>query len=339
MFRKIFISFLFFLTQSFSFSQNSLINAEELFQNLQNSTETEVVETPLSYWDTFINSFGSFADYTWREITFQVEPWYVNYFWWLVILSLVVWLLEIALPWRKNQAIIRKDFWLDAFFMFFNFYIFKLIIFMAFSNVSEMAFKDLFGGDLSKFALIDLKSIPGWAQLLIFFIATDFIQWFTHVMLHRFNFLWRFHKVHHSVEQMGFAAHLRYHWMENVIYTPMKYIAVMLIGGFTPEQAFVVFYFAIAIGHLNHSNINLSYGPLKYILNNPKMHIWHHAYELPKERSKGANFGITLSIWDYIFRTNYVPKDGRDIKLGFDGMEKFPKKFLGMTIYGFKKEN
>jgi sterol desaturase/sphingolipid hydroxylase (fatty acid hydroxylase superfamily) len=137
---------------------------------------------------------------------------------------------------------------------------------------------------------------------------------------------------------MGFAAHLRYHWMENVFYTPMKYIAVMLICGFEPAQAFIVYYFAIAIGHLNHANINMSYGPLKYIINNPKMHIWHHAYALPKERSKGVNFGITLSLWDYIFRTNYIPEDGRDIKLGFEGMEKFPKKFMGLTFHGFRKQ-
>lgn len=290
------------------------------------------------YLETFVQSFSDFANYTWNEITFQVSPWYINYFWLLIILSLVVWGLEMVFPWRKNQPLLRKDFWIDAFFMFFNFYIFKLIIFIAFSNVAELAFKDLFGGDLSKFALIDLRHLNWYLQLLIFFLITDFIQWFTHVLLHRFTFLWRFHKVHHSVEEMGFAAHLRYHWMENVFYTPMKYIAVMLIGGFTPEQAFIVFYFAIAIGHLNHSNIGWSYGPLKYILNNPKMHIWHHAYNLPKSHRYGANYGITLSIWDYIFRTNYIPSDGRDIKLGFVGIEKFPKKFIPLNLYGFRKE-
>ncbi|MBK9190449.1 MAG: sterol desaturase family protein [Crocinitomicaceae bacterium] len=291
------------------------------------------------YIDTFLKSFSDFARYTWNEITFNVDPWYVNYFWWLVILSLVVWGLEIAFPWRKNQPTLRKDFWIDAFFMFFNFYIFKLVIFMAFSNVTEMAFKDLFGGDLKSLALFDISTLPAIAQLVIFFVITDFIQWFTHVLLHRYNFLWKFHKVHHSVEEMGFAAHLRYHWMENVFYSPMKYIAVMLIGGFTPEQAFIVFYFAIAIGHLNHANIGISYGPLKYILNNPKMHIWHHAYELSPQHKYGANFGITLSIWDYIFRTNYIPSDGRDIKLGFDGIEKFPKKFVPLNLYGFRKKD
>jgi len=290
-----------------------------------------------NYSDTFLGSFSNFADYTWREITFQVEPWYVNYFWWLFVLSLVVWILEIAFPWRKEQAVIRKDFWLDAFYMLFNFYIFKLIIFMAFSNVTEMLFTDLMGGDLNYITLINIRDYPVWTQLIIFFVATDFIQWITHILLHRYKLLWEFHKVHHSVEQMGFAAHLRYHWMENVFYTPMKYIAVMLIGGFTPDQAFIVFYFAIAIGHLNHANIKLDYGPLKYILNNPKMHIWHHAMSLPEDRQKGVNFGISLSIWDYLFKSNYIPSNGRDIELGFVNKVKFPKTFAKQLFYGFGK--
>ena len=291
-----------------------------------------------NYTEIFIQSFKNFANYTWNEVTFQVEPWYINYFWWLIVLSIAVWTLEIIFPWRKNQSIFRKDFWLDAFFMFFNFYIFKLVIFMAFSNVTEAGFKSLFGGDLSSLAIFDMSGLSVWLQLIIFFIATDFIQWFTHVMLHRFNFLWRFHKVHHSVEQMGFAAHLRFHWMENIFYTPMKFIVVMLLGGFTPEMAYIVFYASIAIGHLNHANLGWDYGPFKYILNNPKMHIWHHAKELPADHRKGANFGISLSIWDYLFRTDYIPRSGRDIELGFEDLEEYPKSFWGLILSGFKKK-
>jgi len=289
----------------------------------------------MEYLDLIVSAYQNFADYTWREITFQVSPWYVNYFWWLVALSLAVWALEIVFPWRKDQPIFRKDFWLDAFYMFFNFYIFKIIIFAAFSSFSEKIFLDATGLDYKSLALIDISSLPGWAQLLIFFVFTDFVQWLTHVTLHRFEFLWRFHKVHHSVKQMGFAAHLRYHWMENVFYTPMKYIAVMLIGGFTPEQAFIVFYLAIAIGHLNHANLHWTYGPLKYIFNNPVMHLWHHVLELPEGRPRGINFGISLSVWDYLFGTASIPKDDGHIELGFPGMDRFPKSFFGQLFTGF----
>ena len=289
----------------------------------------------MNFLAIFENAYSNYANYLWSEITFQAKPWYQNYFWLLILLSVVVWGLELVFPWRKKQPKIRKDFWIDVFYMFFNFFIFNLIIFIAFCELTTEAVRLVFDGELPRIAFIDIQNYPAWLQLVVFFIATDFIQWLTHLMLHRFNFLWRFHKVHHSVEEMGFAAHLRYHWMENVFYTPMKYIVVMLIGGFHPEQAFIVYYISIAIGHLNHANIGWDYGPLKYVLNNPKMHIWHHAYDLPKQHSHGANFGISLSLWDYIFKTSYVPHSGRDIKLGFDKVDRFPRTFVKQLFIGF----
>ena len=68
------------------------------------------------------------------------------------------------------------------------------------------------------------------------------------------------------------------------------------------------------------------------------MHIWHHAKELPHERRFGVNFGITLSIWDYLFKKNYIPESGRDIELGFDEMESYPKGFFGLITSGFRKK-
>lgn len=290
----------------------------------------------MNYWNAFTQSFSNFGHYIWSEITFQVTPWYQNYFWLLIILSLVVWGLEIAFPWRKNQAIFRKDFWLDGFYMFFNFYIFALVISGFYELISLLATDA--GYTANSIAIINIQEMPKWLGLLLFFLLNDFVQWFTHVLLHRYTFLWRFHKVHHSVEEMGFAAHLRYHWMENVLYKPLKTLVVLLLVGGEPSDAFIVHYFAIAIGHLNHANLALDYGPFKYILNNPKMHIWHHAHELPEDRPYGMNFGISLSVWDYLFGTNYIPSNGRDIKLGFPGLKQFPKSFFGQLICGFRRE-
>ncbi len=187
-------------------------------------------------------------------------------------------------------------------------------------------------------ALINISNWPMWGQLLIFFIVLDFVQWFTHVLLHRYPFLWQFHQVHHSVKEMGFAAHLRYHWMENILYKPLKTFGVMILGGFEPEQAYIVHFLAITIGHFNHSNIKLTWGPLNYVLNNPVMHLYHHVYALP-EGKHGVNYGISLSLWDYIFKTNYIPEDSGTIELGFEGDEHFPKNFWNQIIYGFSKRN
>jgi sterol desaturase/sphingolipid hydroxylase (fatty acid hydroxylase superfamily) len=284
--------------------------------------------------DSFVNAIVGTLNWTWQSITFTV-PWYTNYFWGLIAISLIVWGLEIAFPWRKSQSIFRKDFWMDGFYMFFNFFIFSIVI-SGFYALIETGAQSV-GLTLSSFTLINLSQLPSWLQLLIFFVVLDFVQWFTHVLLHRYEWLWRFHQVHHSVEEMGFAAHLRYHWMENILYKPLKTFGVMILGGFEPEQAFIVHFIAISIGHLNHANIKITWGPLKYLFNNPVMHLWHHARYLPAEKKFGVNYGISLSIWDYLFRTNYIPNEVGSIPLGFDKLEKFPKTFLGQLLHGFKR--
>ena len=287
------------------------------------------------YLNTFINAINGTVDWTWKSILFEV-PWYTNYFWGLIAISLFVWILEIVFPWRKEQSVFRKDFWLDGFYMFFNFFIFSIAI-SGFYMLLQVGFSDI-GITNKSIALIAPSTWPLWLQLLVFFIILDFVQWFTHTLLHKYSFLWKFHKVHHSVKEMGFAAHLRYHWMENIFYKPLKTFAVMILFGFEPEQAYIVHFIAITIGHFNHANIKITWGPLKYIINNPVMHLQHHAYDVPEGRY-GVNFGISLSLWDYIFKTNYIPEDSGTIDLGFPGVDKFPKSFIDQNTYGFKKGN
>jgi len=263
----------------------------------------------------------------------------ISAFYMLIFLSLFIWMLEIVLPWRKNQSLIRKDFWIDAFYMFFNYFFFGLMIFAALRSTTSVLFSELMGAiGLPRHHIFNFfKNWPNWIQILTFFLLRDFVQWCVHVLLHRIPLLWRFHKLHHSVREMGFAAHLRYHFMENVVYQLAGFIVLSYILNFKLENAFYVYMIGTLIGHLNHANLGWDYGPLKYILNNPKMHIWHHVKELPKEHVKGINFGISLSCWDYLFKTNYIPSDGRDIELGFDGVEHYPEGFFEQQIEPFRK--
>jgi len=288
------------------------------------------------YIEAFVQAFNGSLNWTWKSMLFEVS-WCTNFFWGLMLISLVVWGFEILFPWRKNQNIFRRDFWLDAFYMYFNFFVFSIVI-SGFYKIVGVSFSE-FGVTIKSITLFDIAQLPNWLQLILFFVLLDFVQLFTHVLLHKYDFLWKFHQVHHSVKEMGFAAHLRYHWMENIFYKPLKTIAVMLLGGFEPTQAFIVHFVAISIGHLNHSNIKISWGRLRYVFNNPVMHLYHHAKSLPEERKKGVNFGISLSIWDYIFKTNYIPENSGTIALGWEGDENFPKSFIGQLLVGFKQNN
>jgi len=336
------------------------------------------------YWDIFVNGYSGYASYLLNEIT---NPSWNNYFYWLIAVSAVFFFFEAVIPWRKKQAIIRRDFWLDAFYMFFNFFIFSLIIYNAASDLIVNLFNDGIGA-MTGFNLQannPMQNFPYWSILLIGFIVRDFVQWWVHRLLHFNEKLWEFHKVHHSVAEMGFAAHLRYHWMENIVYRTLEYIPLALLG-IGLYDFFVIHIFTLAWGHYNHANISLDkritggivglilgviiaygladvnlvsdpsfavklsiimvatsigafvVGPvMKYLFNSPEMHIWHHSYELPEDRRTGVNFGLTLALWDYIFGTAYIPHDGREIKLGFPGVEKFPEGFIEQTVVGVKR--
>ncbi len=338
------------------------------------------------YLEIFIEGYKGYAGYLYQEIT---NPSFKNYFYWLILVSLFFFVLEVVIPWRKKQQIFRKDFWLDGFYMFFNFFLFSLIIYNAASDVIVNLFNDVIKGLSGGFdlqALNPMNSWPMWLILITGFIVRDFVQWWIHRLLHKSDFLWQFHQVHHSVEEMGFAAHLRYHWMENIVYRSFEYIPLALLG-IGLHDFFIIHIFTLAWGHYNHSNISVSHrvtggilaaligliisqnlldfnlienptmmssllvmgfsvllgifvlGPImKYIFNSPEMHIWHHSYELPEERRFGINFGLTLSVWDYIFKTAYIPFSGKDIRLGFPGIEKFPSTFLKQNILGFNKK-
>ena len=289
----------------------------------------------MNYFDIFVTGYKNYASYMWGEV---LNPHWQNYFYWLMGVSIFFYLLERVKPWRKKQPKIRKDFWLDAFYMFFNFFIFSLIIYNGLSDVFVELFKDL----LTSFGIENLVAfeVDTWSrvsQLLLMFVFRDFIQWNIHRLLHWSPKLWEFHKVHHSVREMGFAAHLRYHWVENVVYRGIEYIPLAMIG-FGINDFFIIHIIALSIGHFNHSNFTIPIGPLKYLFNNPQMHIWHHVKAFPDSHKNGVNFGISLSLWDYLFKTSYIPSVGRDIELGFYGLEKFPETFIKQNMYGFKNK-
>ena len=120
------------------------------------------------YLDAFINAFVGTVDWTWKSIIFDV-PWYNNYFWGLIAISLIVWVLEMIFPWRKKQSIIRKDFWLDGFYMFFNFFIFSIII-SGIYKVLELLFAEV-NITSKSIAFFDTSGWTIWMQLFVFFIV------------------------------------------------------------------------------------------------------------------------------------------------------------------------
>jgi sterol desaturase/sphingolipid hydroxylase (fatty acid hydroxylase superfamily) len=288
-----------------------------------------ITEAYSGYWQFFV---GQMLHPTWH-----------NYFYWLVGASVLIYVLELCFPWRKNQPTIRENFWIDAFYLFWNYFLFSLVIYNAVSTVFVELFKDFLGiFGVTNLVAIYVGNLPWWVQLLIIFVLRDFLQWSIHRLLHNVSWMWEFHKVHHSTEVMGFAALMRYHFMEHFFYRSLEYIPLAMMG-FGISDFFIVHMFTFITGQLGHANLHINLGPLKYILNGPQMHLWHHAKEFPASHPKGINFGITLSVWDYLFKTNYQPFDDENLPVGLSDGDKLPTGFIAqnvepfLKVFGFRK--
>ena len=123
------------------------------------------------YIEIIKNAYSGYWNYLKNSVLFEVQL--ENYFYGLIIISLFIWLLELRFPWRKNQPVFRKDFWLDTFYMFFNFFLLNLIVLTALSNVTEQLLNDTLGIvnlSVASFQLFDVNSFPYILKLLVFFI-------------------------------------------------------------------------------------------------------------------------------------------------------------------------
>jgi len=257
-----------------------------------------------------------------------LHPGWGNFFWLLVVLSLIVFALEVRFPWRRDQEVLRPELGLDIFYMFFNMFLFPLLGYAALSSLLAGTFEKV-GFVQSLRGWISLRELPGAVQIVFLFVIRDFLQWNIHIVLHHVPFLWKLHEVHHSAEQMSFPVHLRYHWVENIIYRVPEYLLFLLIGS-NVTDVFIIYVVSLTFGHLNHANFRMRWGPLKYIFNNSQMHLWHHAKDLPNRY--GVNYAISLSLWDWLFQTAYAPPKA-PAGIGLRDEPHFPRGFFRQLVW------
>ena len=82
---------------------------------------------------------------------------------------------------------------------------------------------------------------------------------------------------------------------------------------------------------------NLFHHKISRNVNGPQMHLWHHVKDMPATHPFGFNYGITLSVWDYLFKTNHWPSDNENLPVGLPDKENFPEDFVGQTIRPFQR--
>ncbi len=252
-----------------------------------------------------------------------------GYFFWLLVVSAFCLVLERIWPWRKQQKMVRRQFVQDLFWLFFNGHYAGILV----AYVAAYLFMWAMPSIEQARGLNLLAATPAWVQFIAFFLLKDFFEWCIHNMLHRVSWMWEFHKLHHSIEELDWIGNFRFHWMEIIIYQGLTYLPLIILG-VQSNVILVIAVVATLIGHLNHSNLRISWGPLRYVINSPRMHVWHHDRDWPAERPYGVNFAICLSLWDWLFGTAYWPTPAQSPtqqpkRLGFHGMEHYPDTLVG----------
>ena len=176
---------------------------------------------------------------------------------------------------------------------------------------------------------------------LAFFLVYDFGRYLAHYLQHRIDFLWHFHKVHHSAEVLTPFTAFRAHPVDLVIMATFPAATTGIINGifnyWTGGSTGLYLFFGLHIlifiynlvGNLRHTHVWLSYGPfLNLIFISPAQHQIHHSIE---QHHWGRNMGFALAFWDKLFGTLYVPHEHEHFEIGLgDGTERHYHGVIGM---------
>jgi len=172
---------------------------------------------------------------------------------------------------------------------------------------------------------------PLWAQALVAIAAGDLGIYAIHRLQHRVPWLWRFHAVHHSAEEMDWLVALRFHPFD-LFLTRAASLAPLIALDLAPAAIAV----CVAVfgwqSWLVHANVRVKYGPLRWALVSPQFHHWHHAAE---RDAYDTNFASLLACWDVLFGTARLPRDLEPERYG--ASESVPAGYVARLSYPFRR--
>ncbi len=155
---------------------------------------------------------------------------------------------------------------------------------------------------------------PGWLLVPLTVVAMDGANWLAHYADHRLGFLWRFHAVHHSQEELSVLTSFRAH---PLMHTTGFVLATVPVVALMPQRpiAPVLITIYVCIGTLQHANLRWSFGPAGRVIVSPAYHRLHHARE-----DQRINLGVVLTIWDVLAGRARFPAAGAEVcRTGLDG--------------------
>ncbi len=151
--------------------------------------------------------------------------------------------------------------------------------------------------DIQPWALFDIET--NLATVLICIVLADLLYYWEHRLMHRLNFAWATHSVHHSSPEFNISVAYRFGPMDGV--WPLLGTAILVLLGFNPiVVAFAEIFVQLYQTPLHTEAIKKLPRPIEAVFNTPSHHRVHHG---SNPQYLDTNYGGIFIIWDRMFGT------------------------------------
>jgi len=152
---------------------------------------------------------------------------------------------------------------------------------------------------------------------LVYLLLLGFMEYWLHRALHHYEFLWRFHAIHHQIENLN-SARSYSHFGQEIIYMLLITTPLVLLIEAPQQHIMLVTTFYLVSNYYQHSDASaLSFpAPFRHIVAD---NIYHHQHHTRDTRHIGKNYASFFSFFDRIFGTQYIPDKNEFPQTGIDG--------------------
>ncbi len=240
------------------------------------------------------------------------------------IFRLAIWLLllmMIFVPLERffsvhQQKVLRKSFPVDLGYYFLNSLLPKMLL-IAPIAVIAWGLHHVVPGRLHSW----VAAMPLWARFAAALVVGEVGFYWGHRWTHQIPFLWRFHAIHHSAEEVDWLVNTRAHPLDIVFVRLCGFVPMFALGLAQPMVGrridvvpLLIMLVATLWGFFIHANLRWRFGWLGFLISTPAFHHWHHT----NDEHINKNYASMLPWMDRLFGTWYMPKKQWPTKYGTD---------------------
>jgi sterol desaturase/sphingolipid hydroxylase (fatty acid hydroxylase superfamily) len=245
----------------------------------------------------------------------------------LLLYSAVFIPLERLFALRADQPVFRRQWLIDLTYFFINSLLIEILTILTLEPALI-----LFDWARVGWVSTTVGSLPLVVQVPTLVLVADFTQYWVHRTFHAVSWLWPFHAIHHSVEEMDWLAGSRLHLVDVILTRGLTYVPIFVFG--FSESALMVYVVLVAAqATFIHANVRWEFRPLRRVVATPAFHHWHHSAE---REAIDKNFAVHTPIWDILFGTYYLP-DRWPTAYGLCGRRDVPARWSTQLLYPFRR--